>query len=163
MQSVGICRERARGQPGEHFFSPCPPFGGYLILLAVCAYASPGGQSEITTTRPNARSPPGFGTNLQQAIVQGTLLYAAGLTWNGRSGMEGEYQAFINRMGRATLGAFRSTPLGIVAEESGLTPARVLLDHRQTRFTQRHLARPQGHDDPEEVMSRWVSALAERL
>ena len=101
--------------------------------------------------------------NLQQAIVQGTLLYAAGLTWNGRSGMEGEYQAFINRMGRATLGAFRSTPLSIVAGESGLTPARVLLDHRQTPFTQRHLARPQGHDDPEEIMSRWVSALAERL
>lgn len=62
MQSVGTCRKRGRGQPGEHFFSPCLLFGGYLILLAVCAYASPGGQGEIMTTRPNARSPPGFGT-----------------------------------------------------------------------------------------------------
>ena len=29
--------------------------------------------------------------NLQASIVQGTLLYAAELTWNGRKGMEGEY------------------------------------------------------------------------
>ena len=34
-------------------------------------------------------------TNLQQAIVQDTLVHAAELTWSGREGMEGEYQAAI--------------------------------------------------------------------
>lgn len=67
--------------------------------------------------------PPESARNFQQSIVRGTLLYAAELTRSG----EGEYQATINRMGRATnrirqttLSAFRSTPLGIVAAESGL-------------------------------------------
>ena len=71
------------------------------------------------------------------AIIQGTMLYASELTWNGGKGIEGEYQAAINRMGRATLGAYRSTPLGMVAAESGRVPARALLNHRQSRFAQR--------------------------
>ena len=41
-----------------------------------------------------------------------SLLYPAKLTWNS---MEGEYQAATNRMERATLGTFQSTPLGIVS------------------------------------------------
>lgn len=36
------------------------------------------------------------------AITQGTMLYAAELTWKGQKGMEGEYQAAVNLMGRAT-------------------------------------------------------------
>ena len=40
--------------------------------------------------------------------------YASELTWNGGKSVEGEYQAAINRVGRATLGAYRSTPLGMV-------------------------------------------------
>ena len=36
--------------------------------------------------------------------MQGALLYAAELIWSGRECMEGEYQAAITRMGRATLG-----------------------------------------------------------
>ena len=63
---------------------------------------------------------------LQMAIIQGTMLYTSELTWNGGKGVEGEYQAAINRMGRATLGAYRSTPLGMVVAESGLVPARAL-------------------------------------
>ena len=55
------------------------------------------------------------------------MLYASELTWNGEVGVEGEHQRAINRMGRATLGVFRSTPLGIVETESGHTPARALL------------------------------------
>ena len=47
-------------------------------------------------------------------------------------------------MGRASLGVRRTTPVGIVAAESGLTPARALLDHTQARFALRLLARPQG-------------------
>ena len=41
--------------------------------------------------------------------------------------MEPEYQGAISAMGRATLGAFRSTPLGIVVAESKPTPARAPL------------------------------------
>ena len=62
------------------------------------------------------------------------MLYAAELTWSGQKGVEGEYQRAINRMARAALGAFRSTPQGILAAGSGLTPALALLDHRQARF-----------------------------
>ena len=58
--------------------------------------------------------------------------------------MEDEYQLAINRMGQAALGAFSSTPRGIVATESGFTPARALLNHRRARFAQRLYARPRG-------------------
>ena len=65
---------------------------------------------------------------------QGTMLYASGLTRGGQNNVEGEYQCAINRKARSTLGAFRSTPRGILAAESGLTPARALLGLRQARF-----------------------------
>lgn len=64
------------------------------------------------------------------AIVQGTVLCASELTWNGGVG---EYQRAINRTGKSTLGAFRSTPLGIVAAESGHTLARALFNRHQAR------------------------------
>ena len=82
------------------------------------------------------------------------MLYGAELTWNGQKGVEGEYQRAINRMARSTLGAFRSTPQGILAGESGHTPARPLLDYRQARFTHRLLARPQSGGGPEEILTR---------
>lgn len=82
------------------------------------------------------------------------MLYAAELTWNGRKGMEGEYQAAINRMGRTILGFLQSTPLGIVAAENALTPAKALLDYRHARFTQRFLARPEGGGGPDEILGR---------
>ena len=70
------------------------------------------------------------------------MLYAAELTWNEGKGIEGEYQRAINRMGRSALGVFRSTPLAIVAAESGHVPARALLNYRQAKFAQRLHARP---------------------
>ena len=91
------------------------------------------------------------------------MLYGAELTWNGKRGVAREYQDDINRMGRATVRAFQSTPRGIVAAESGLTPARALLDHRQAGFTQRLFARPQGGEGPEEILERRNSALTTRL
>ena len=97
------------------------------------------------------------------AIIQGTMLYASELTWGGGKGVEGEYQAAINRMGRATLGAFRSTPLGIVAAESGHTSARPLLDYRQARFAQRLHARPRDGEGPEEILERKGAAITTRL
>ena len=45
-------------------------------------------------------------------------------------------------MGRATLGAFRLTLLGVVAAESGLAPARALLDRRQARFARASMPDP---------------------
>ena len=51
-------------------------------------------------------------------------------------------ETVLNRMGRASLGVRQTTPIGIVTGESGLTPARVLLDHTQARFALRLLARP---------------------
>ena len=75
------------------------------------------------------------------------MLYAAELTWSGQEDVEREYQRAINRMGRFTLGAFRSTPRGIVAGESGPALARALLNHCQARFTQRLCARPRDGGD----------------
>lgn len=75
------------------------------------------------------------------------------LTWGGQKGAKGEYQRAINRMARSTLGAFRS-PQGTLAAESGLTPARALLDHHQARFAQHLLSRPQSGGGPEEVFER---------
>ena len=66
---------------------------------------------------------------LQSAIAQGTLLYASELIWDGDKGAESEYQKAISRMGGATLWVFRSAPRGVVAAESGHTPARALLNH----------------------------------
>ena len=62
--------------------------------------------------------------------------------------MEGEHQAAINRMGRASRGAFRSAPLGIVAAESKLAPARARFNRRWARFAQRLLPCPRGNRDP---------------
>ena len=91
------------------------------------------------------------------------MLYAAELTWSGRKGVKGEYQNAINRMGRTTLRAFHLTPLGIVTAESGLTPARSLLNHRQASFARRLHVRPRDGDGLEEILERDRSALATRL
>lgn len=87
--------------------------------------------------------PPASARNLQTAIIQGTMQQSSP---GSQKGKDGEYQAAVSRMGRATVGAFRTTQLGIVATESTLTPARALLDHRQARYPQRllRLARPEG-------------------
>ena len=69
----------------------------------------------------------------------------------------------INRMGRSTLGVFRPTPLGIVAAESGHTPARALLNCRQARFAYRLHARLKDGEGPEEILEREGSALTTGL
>ena len=63
-------------------------------------------------------------------------------------------------MARSALGAFRPTPQGILAAESDFTPARALLDHRQVRFAQRLLARPQDGGGPEEIIERDAAVSA---
>lgn len=66
-------------------------------------------------------------------------------------------------MGGATLKAFLSTPLGIVAAESGLMPTRAHLNHRQARFTHRPYARPKDGGGPDEILTRERCALTVRL
>ena len=107
--------------------------------------------------------PPASARNLQMSLVQGTMLYAAELTWSGQKDVEGGYQRAINRMARSTLGVFRSAPQGILAAESGLAPARALLDHRQARFSQRLFAQPVGGGGPEEILTREGAAVTTRL
>ena len=50
---------------------------------------------------------PGSARALSMSLIQGTMMCAAELTWNGQKGVEGEYQRFINWMARSTLGDFR--------------------------------------------------------
>jgi ribonuclease HI len=107
--------------------------------------------------------PPASARNLLMSLVQGTMLYASELTWKGQKGVEGEYQRAINRMARSTLGSFRSTPQGILAAESGLTPARALLNHRQAMFSHRLIARPKDGGGPEEILTREGAELSQRL
>ena len=97
------------------------------------------------------------------ALVQGTMLYAAELTWSGQKSIEGEYQRAINRMARSTLGAFRSTPQGILAAESGLNPARALLEYQQARFAHRLLAQPRDGGGPEEILTREGAGITTRI
>ena len=66
-------------------------------------------------------------------------------------------------MGRATTGAIRSTPLETVAAESGLTPAKALLNRQQASFTRRLHTRPQNNRGPEEILERQNSALTTRI
>ena len=60
---------------------------------------------------------PAAARNLQAAIIQGTMLYASELTWNRKDNVEREYQLAINRMSRASLGAFQTAPCGIIMAE----------------------------------------------
>ena len=77
--------------------------------------------------------------------------------------MEREYQKAINQIGRSTLGVFRSTPLGIIAAESGHTPARALLNHRQAGFAQQLYTRPRDGEGPKEIPTREGAAVTSRL
>ena len=78
--------------------------------------------------------PPALARNLQQALIHGTLLYGAELSCAGTKREEQEVQVLTNRIGRASLGVRRTTPVGIVIAESALLPARALLNHWQASF-----------------------------
>lgn len=91
---------------------------------------------------------------------------AIGALAHYRVALEGEYQSLraINRMGRATLRVFWSTPLGIITTESSLTPAGVLPNHRQVGFTERLThSRPTDGRGPEEILTREGAPLTTRL
>ena len=76
-----------------------------------------------------------------------------GAEWRGE-----RVQTAINRMGHSTLGARSPIPRVILARESGLMPARALLNHLQARFTQLLYARLRNSDGsvdgPEAILTR---------
>ena len=77
--------------------------------------------------------------------------------------MEGEVQKTLDRMGRSPLGVRQTTPLGIIVAESGLTPARALLDFRQARFALRLMARPENGGGQEEILEKRAAGLTVRI
>ena len=101
--------------------------------------------------------------DLQHALIYGTFLYGAELSWSGTKEEERDVQPLTNWMGRAFLGVRRTTPVGIVAAESTLPPARALLDHRQASFALRLLARPRGGGGQEEVSEKRGNGLTARV
>lgn len=77
--------------------------------------------------------PPTSAKNLQTAVIQGTLLNASELALRRSKSKAKEmyYQRMISKMGKASIGAVHSTPLGIVIAETKLTPSGPLLDFRK--------------------------------
>ena len=73
--------------------------------------------------------PPASVRNLQQALIHGTLLYTAELSWAGTRREERNIQVLTNKMGRASLGVRKTTPVGIIIAES-VTPSRVNYPYR---------------------------------
>ena len=104
--------------------------------------------------------PPASTRNLQQALIHGMLLYGAELTWDGSKKMEKEVQLLTNRMDHPSLGVKETTPLELVITESGLTPARALLDHRQAQFALCLMARPENGGGQEEILEKKSSLTA---
>jgi len=75
---------------------------------------------------------------VQVACVQAVALYGSELWWDPREvGRRDDLQLLLNRQARSILGALTTTPQGGLMTESGLTPAPVILDASQQRFTAR--------------------------
>lgn len=51
----------------------------------------------------------------------------------------------IDKQGRVITGMYRSTPIAPLMSESGLIPARIMLDYRKHKHAYRLLALPDGH------------------
>lgn len=88
---------------------------------------------------------PGLVRRIQIAAVQAVALYGAELWWHGQKDRETGLQLLINRQARATIGAFRTTPIGPLLREAGLEPAGVILDHKQRTYAVRLLGLPRSH------------------
>ena len=66
--------------------------------------------------------------------VQAVALYWSELWWDPMErSRRDDLQLLLNRQARSTLGALRSTPIGTLMTDSGLTPAAVALDAWQQR------------------------------
>ena len=107
--------------------------------------------------------PPASAGNLQQALVHGTLLYAVELTYRGTKKEERDIQVLTNRLGSASLGVRKTTPVGIITVECALPPARALRDHCQASFALRLLSRPADSGGQEEIFAHKGSELTAHI
>jgi hypothetical protein len=98
--------------------------------------------------------PPASARNVQMAIVQATLLHSAELWWDGKVAATKQFQLAINRLARATLGCFPSTPLGPLLVEASMIPAVPLLNYRRARYAESLLGMPVDarNDGPEAML-----------
>ncbi|KAJ5453717.1 uncharacterized protein N7458_004673 [Penicillium daleae] len=85
---------------------------------------------------------PGLVHRIQVAAVQSVALYGAELWWRGQKDRLTGMQRMMNRQARAITGMLKTTPMGLLNREAGLTPAVVLLEGRQLRYTTRLLGLP---------------------
>ncbi len=88
---------------------------------------------------------PGLVRRIQIAAIQSVALYGAEIWWKRQKNHEHKVQQLINHQARAIAGMYPSTPIQALISESGLVPARILLDHRQRMYTYRLLCLPDDH------------------
>ena len=88
---------------------------------------------------------PGLVRRIQVAAVQSVALFGAELWWRGQKNWLANIQLMINRQSRAITGMLKTTPVGPLVREAGLTPAEALLDARQLNYTARLLSLPDDH------------------
>ena len=124
------------------------------ILLTPHAYPSP--HLIILTYIP-------FGYILSSTVLSTAPSLPARNTWTGTRKEEKDIQVLTNKMGRASLGVRKTTPVGIISAESALPPARALLDHRQASFALRLLSRPVGSGGQEEILLHKGSQFTARI
>lgn len=79
------------------------------------------------------------------AAVQAIAFFGAEIWWHRQKIHQGELQKLLNKQARAITGMYRSTPIGSLMSESGLIPARIMLDYRQRKYAHRLLTLPDGH------------------
>jgi ribonuclease HI len=88
---------------------------------------------------------PGLVRRVQLAVVQSAALYGAELWWRGQKDRLAGIQLMINRQSRAITGMLKTTPIGPLVREAGLSPAEALLEDRQLGYTTRLLSLPDDH------------------
>jgi len=72
------------------------------------------------------------------ACVQVVALYGSELWWDpSEAGRRDDLQLLLNRQARSILGVLPTMPWGSLMRDSGLTPAPLILESRQQRFTAR--------------------------
>ena len=74
---------------------------------------------------------------IQIVAVQAIALFGAEIWWHGQKMYQGEIQKLLNRQGRDITDMYQSTPVDPLMSESGLIPARILLDYRQRKYVYR--------------------------
>ena len=81
--------------------------------------------------------PPLCARHLQEAIIGSTLMRGTEVTWRGQSFMRDGVKRAINRMSRASLEVFGSTPVGFLEAVGGSMPAVPRMRMRQAAYAGR--------------------------